>query len=542
MRLRHVICSLISVGLLTFGYATFILAEELPSLLTQIESAMTKGDRPALPATVSREKQMGVNFSLLPQPSKSKTRPGEPGKDVPAIGKIDIPVTRMELELFDGKSYVLVIDEVRDESPDGSTVSMVGHFEGIDGSQVILVSNGQVISGNITLPEGGIFQIRYLGNNRHAIRKIDQRAFPPEKDPREREENVIESSLDQSTAPAVGADEPTSQPSGDGTSSGDESGTTLDVLIVYTQAARSAVGGTVSMETLVDLAVTETNQGYANSGLSQRINLVHREEVSYTETSVGDDDAFDVALDDITGKTDGKMDHVHTLRNDYGADMVSLFIDDSAWCGLAWVMRDESHSFENKGFSVVWYDCATGYYSFAHEMGHNQGAEHDRNETNSDGAFSYSHGYLDPERSFRTIMAYDCPDGGCTRVNYWSNPNIDFIDSAGVNRGPMGIIYTGSNSADNRRSHNNTRDTVANWRPRYIYVNQTATGTETGFSADPFNTIGEGVAIIGKYATGARLYVVPATYSGIGNYPITITKPMIIEAWPGNTGSILITP
>ncbi|MHC4605281.1 MAG: M12 family metallo-peptidase, partial [Planctomycetota bacterium] len=278
-------------------------------------------------------------------------------------------------------------------------------------------------------------------------------------------------------------------------------------------------------------------------GLVQRINLVHREEVSYTESTPPDSNStivFDDALDALEGKTDGEMDNVHTLRDDYAADIVSLFVHDpcTSWCGLGNIMNTESHSFENQAFNVVDWDCATGYYSFAHEMGHNQGARHDRAHDNSDGVFSYSHGYQDPEEDFRTIMAYNCP-GGCTRVNYWSNPNIDYIVGA-TNYGPMGVVYTDPDSADNRRSHNNTRDTVANWRPRYVYVDGSYAGTETGLSANPFNTISEGVNKIGRHATNPRLYIKPGTYSGPGNSPIIIDKKMDILNW--GAGTIIIGP
>ncbi|MHA2404992.1 MAG: hypothetical protein ACXADH_18510, partial [Candidatus Kariarchaeaceae archaeon] len=54
-------------------------------------------------------------------------------------------------------------------------------------------------------------------------------------------------------------------------------------------------------------------------------------------------------------------------------------------------------------------------------------------------------------------MAYNCP-GGCTRVNYWSNPNKIYQGFS------MGVGGTGPNAADNRKSLNNTAYTCANFR------------------------------------------------------------------------------
>ena len=485
--------------------------------------------------TVVRERVMAVDFSLLPGPAgKTGRRASQEEGHADGSAK-GLANSRLKLNLFEDLAVTLVIDEIRDESPDGATISIIGHLEGFPGSQAILVSSGSILAGNLSLPGYGLFHIRYLGDNNHAIRQIDQRGYPREKDPANPQikENDLSVATDEQSSSEAESAESADDPPG---SSADESGSVIDAMVVYTPAARAAVGGTNAMIALIDLAVTETNTGYSNSGIVQRINLVHRAEVSYTEATF--DDPFDIALDDLTGTSDGKMDNVHTMRDDYGADMVSLFIDDTTWCGLAWIMTDESHDFQDHAFSVVHWDCATGYYSFAHEMGHNQGGKHDRPTDNSDGVFSYSHGYQDPEGDFRTIMSYDCP-GGCTRVNYWSNPDIDYVDG-GINYGPMGVVYTASDSADMRRSHNFTRDTVANWRPRYVYVDKDWTGTETGLSANPFNTISEGVDKIGRFATGARLYITPGFYSGSGNYPLIITKPMTIYPW--GSGAITIVP
>jgi hypothetical protein len=51
------------------------------------------------------------------------------------------------------------------------------------------------------------------------------------------------------------------------------------------------------------------------------------------------------------------------------------------------------------------------------------------------------------------IMAYNCSPS-CIRVNYWSNPNVNY---SGLPTGVTGM-------ADNRAVLNNTRVTAANWR------------------------------------------------------------------------------
>ena len=176
-------------------------------------------------------------------------------------------------------------------------------------------------------------------------------------------------------------------------------------MVVYTPSARRAVGGTTAMVNMINLAVSETNQSYNNSGVTQRLNLVHAAEVSYTETS------FSAALYDVTDPNDGKMDNVHTLRDIYAADEVVLIVNDPQYCGLAWLMQDVSTAFEANAFAVVHWSCATGYYSFGHELGHNMGAQHDHYAVTkygqAAGAYWYSYGYVNTTKRWRTVMAYN---------------------------------------------------------------------------------------------------------------------------------------
>ena len=184
--------------------------------------------------------------------------------------------------------------------------------------------------------------------------------------------------------------------------------------------------------------------------MTQRINLVHVAEVAYSEAGFD----FAQALYDLQGTSDGEIDNVHSLRNTYGADLVVMIVEGNyQYCGIGFLMTSgPSTSFAPYAFTVVARNCATGYYSFAHEMGHNMGSHHDHN--NADGAlYPYSYGYQDPTNAFRTIMAYNCASG-CPRVNYWSNPDVQY-----------GGRTTGiADYADNHRSLNNTAATVAAFR------------------------------------------------------------------------------
>lgn len=111
------------------------------------------------------------------------------------------------------------------------------------------------------------------------------------------------------------------------------------------------------------------------------------------------------------------MDDIHSLRDSNSADVAVLVIDDCSSCGLA----SSIGSSASTAFADVHYDCATGYYLFGHEIGHLQSARHDPDTDSSSTPYTYGLGYRNNVAGSRTIMAYACL-GGCTRLNYWSNP------------------------------------------------------------------------------------------------------------------------
>jgi hypothetical protein len=121
-------------------------------------------------------------------------------------------------------------------------------------------------------------------------------------------------------------------------------------------------------------------------------------------------------------------------------------------CGVAWLMSGNDPDFAPHAFSVVDRACATGYYSFGHELGHNMGLNHARVDPTGPGAFDYSYGYK--WTGYRTVMAY-APG---IRVLHFSNPYVTYLGS------PTGVGEASPGSAHNALSLNNTRVTVANWR------------------------------------------------------------------------------
>ena len=341
------------------------------------------------------------------------------------------------LNLFDDTSYSAVLDRSVGRNP--GHVTWIGHIEGLGNSQVTLVvKKNEVLVGNISSADGK-YEVRFAADGVHVINEIDEQGLPPHADPIA----VNPTEAGETFAAASTAAE-----------AGEDDGSQIDIMVVYTPAARTAAGGVLAMEALIDLAVEETNTAFANSLISPRLRLVHSAEVNYVETG-------DMGLDlpRLRSTTDGYMDEVHAWRDTYNADQVSLIEATGNYCGIAYLMNNVSSSFQSWAFSVVHRSCATGNLTFGHELGHNLGSHHDRLNSGSTPAYPYSYGYQAPDLAFRTVMAYNCA-AGCPRIQAFSNPDVL---SGGQ---PIGIDYEAdpANSADNTRSINNTAYIFANFR------------------------------------------------------------------------------
>ena len=352
------------------------------------------------------------------------------------------------LNLFDDVTFTAML-ETAESNPSGS-LSWMGHLVGVEHGSVVLVVKNEVMVGSVNMP-GAFYRVSYVGDGVHAISEMNSAAFPPELEP------IPVTPSDDELAEALIA------PMAD-------DGSTIDVLVVYTAAARGSVGGTPAMETMIDLAVTETNQSYASSGITQRLNLVHTAEVTYDESGFD----WETTLHRLRNTSDTYMDNVHTLRDCYSADEVVLIVAGAPpYAGIAYLMTSVSTSFASWAFSVVSSSWATGYYTFAHELGHNMAAHHDWYVNNSTIPYTYNHGYVNSTGRWLTIMAYhtECSDQSfyCTRLGYWSNPNVLYgSDPMGVPAGTskscnMGVPNPNCD-ADNHLVLNNTAYTVANFR------------------------------------------------------------------------------
>lgn len=221
---------------------------------------------------------------------------------------------------------------------------------------------------------------------------------------------------------------------------------TIDVLVLYTPG--------VAISQLVQM-MTDANDAYRDSGVNIHLRAIHIKEVVYTNQSSNSD-----ALKAMTHESDPAFHGIYQLRNDSKADLVVLVrpfdwpIQDS--CGTAWLLGSNEqahliHKQSNYAYSVVSVGMSGGYVcsdlAFVHELGHNMGLTHDKENASQKGAFPYSYGYQVPG-VFGTIMAYSE-----NRIARFSSP-LQLC---------MGYVC-GMEDADNVRSLNEIRFTIANFR------------------------------------------------------------------------------
>jgi len=327
-----------------------------------------------------------------------------------------------------------------------------GAVPNVPGQATFVVEDGN-ITGTVD-NNGQIYRVEPIGSGVHAVIKLDSSRLPPDHPP---------SFADKERIAPSSAPTPSSSPrkklGGASSRLGDTRApstapTVIDVLVAYT---RDASGAVANINSLIALAVAEANQSYVNSQIGIRLSLVNTMQVEYSE----DGKTFETILGDLVSDPGIKM-----RRDIDSADLVAMIINKSDFCGLADAIRATSDT----AYAVIYFDCATGYYSFAHELGHLMGARHDMANDPSKSPFSYGHGYqyLSGATKWRTIMAYDCA-GGCVRLQYWSNP---LVRHGGV---PMGTIASNNNA----RVLNETASEVASFRSAPLALNAVQ-GMQTG--------------------------------------------------------------
>lgn len=276
-----------------------------------------------------------------------------------------------------------------------------------------------------------------------------------------------------------------------------EDNVTIDVLIPFTPKARSWAENSSygSIEDVLAASIANSQNALDNSNIFVTIRLVHYYETDYDDdssTSLDPDDPDFVDANEhlrrLTYNSDspidfcsqedsecspsdygGFMEEVHALRDEYGADLVASVLSEPNTGGIAWLNGSPAGN-SILGFSVNRVQQIGEGYTLIHEIGHNMGNAHARNQNTAvagdfGGLFVYSTGnrFTSDENRYSTVMAYD--EGGYQNIPYFSSPDISF---SGRQTGNPITFGGDAGPSDNARSMREIKRVVAAYRPTVV--------------------------------------------------------------------------
>lgn len=339
-------------------------------------------------------------------------------------------LSRYELQFSLPGAGPVVVDAVRIGQPDSSNVAWSGVLRGIGLPMFFIVVDGDV--GGMIHTRRDVFRIKPLGAGYHVLVDLDPSKFGPT-DPhgatsgnQSNEERGAAGSgtrLSKSSREALAAVPPV-----------------IDLLVAYTPNAAAASG---NIGNLIASCEQSTNEVLSNSGVSPRVEVVHSVEVNYEETQ-----NCSTAAARLQNPNDGHMDNVHALRDQYGADVVVLLVnDDFPYLGWAY---DVPAGAEDEAFCAVYQGTAVDDYTFAHEVSHLVGARHAY-----DPEGTYEHARVNIDEGWRTVVANEAPTS-TSRIPYLSNPNKTHPETGT----PLGTVCCN----DNARKWETRASTVAGFK------------------------------------------------------------------------------
>ena len=347
---------------------------------------------------------------------------------------------RVRLNLFDDATYTARIRTK--ESTDPARVYS-GDIESVPGSRVILAERNGVVAGDVLIPGRGCFRISFGSDGLHSIVEVGAT----------KEAFCSLSKKPEDTASRLGAEEAPIPPP----AAPESAQPVVDIMVLYSPAARGAVGGTDAMRTSICLEVALANQAFENSLINARLRLIHMRELNYVE-STGD-------YSGLTNEADSVFVDVPGLADAYGADQV--FLIGSYGAGFGAIGQQLTQTTDSKYALLSVPRVFGGEFIFAHEVGHNLGCDHQRQDPSPTGRyFAYSYGLkLEFENdTYGTIMALGLnPD---QRILHFSNPLVLFTNYVTVPATwlPTGIPEGEPDAADNAKTINFTAPIVAAYK------------------------------------------------------------------------------
>lgn len=274
---------------------------------------------------------------------------------------------------------------------------------------------------------------------------------------------------------------------------------TVEVMIIYSPAARDWANGSSygPIENVIAGAMENADLALANTNAQMQMKLVYSGLVNYTESGDSGTD-----LQRLTSTNDGYIDEIHQLRDDFGADLVALFLELSDTGGRGWLLSNTNGS-PNYAFSLTRVQQASWTYTTIHEWGHNMGCHHriDQVTQPGPGLFSYSAGWRwigTNSSKYCSVMSYE--EDNYDRVAYFSDPDTLY----------QGVATGDYADGDNARTLREIKDVIAGYRT------STTNPIHPDINADGFVDFGDFGIIAGSWQKNTSVPNIDGDVTGDG--------------------------
>ena len=440
------------VALILFFSATYAFPQSISKLIIGTEKNVVL-DKEQLFLPYKKISSVSLNFDLF---SKKNQEVGD----------------KIIIDLFDNQSYSTTIDRV-DININGS-FTIRTRFDDYPMGYMLISYTDKNVLGTISIPEKNEqYSIKSFAKTETTILKlVDVEKM-----------DVLEGG--PSLIPDIDIESIKASPKAKSKNPNDPAN--IDIMIVYTPFA-SAWANTYegSINNTIAQAMAKAQLTLDNSNTYLTLTLVHSALVDYTGSGESSTDLLR-----LSNWNDGYMDEVHDWREIYGADLVALFSSFSDAGGIAWLLQFKTGGREI-GFSVTRIDQASNTYTMIHEMGHNMGAHHHKQQNFQPGPTewddwpenTWSAGWRwtgTNKNRYCSVMTYEggeyFDDGlGHVSVPYFSNPNISY----------QGVATGHAADGDNARTIREVKHVIADYTESvvgYPTVSTSSVGAITGLSA-----------------------------------------------------------
>ncbi len=381
-------------------------------------------------------------------------------------------IARIDLHNSDGSLTTVELYE-RTDTGDGA-ITLTGAIVGRPQSHIELSLDDGLLRGRTSfyLADGRAVShdIARVGEDRYALEQVRARPLAVDDDALDLSVNMR-----GNTGPGIGIEQLRSTSGGDVNADSAfsvqrrnensrtrpgvaDNGNTIDLLVVFTEAAQKYIGSPQAIKSAIDLNVQRTNFAFVDSKINTQIRLLDAIQLGpFPEGSV--------RFRQLATVGDGVLDNLPRIRERYAADLVmviSLDVHNNAGqsvCGQAAIpnlARDPRGDFA--GYSWVSAYCLEGSMTFTHELGHNLNAQHDRSDPFVYGAGKprrFNFAYSARNGRYRSIMdtGENCLAQNCPPLHYFSTPSVR----------PHGNRI-GLRNANNAKTINQFRSKVAAYR------------------------------------------------------------------------------